>query len=776
VSAQALETRGSSRRPGRVAGWTVRDGRTLVVDLGGAALSVTPLGPGTAHVRASATGEFLPRRPWAPTTRDEALPAPAPDVVEDDDLVVAVLPEMSVAVGDGGIVSVVDAAGRPLLVDGDGGGPAWHDDGSSSWAKRMPAGERYYGFGERLGLLEKRGRRYTCWTTDEWRHQGPTTDSLYVAIPFFMGLANDGRAYGVLLDNTYRTTFDLTDLAGERMRWHAQGGDPDWFVFAGPSPARVVERLTEIVGRMPLPPRWALGYHQSRWGYESSGEILEVARQLRRRRIPADAVHLDIDHMSERRVFTFDEERFPDPAGLVGELDALGFETVAVVSACVKQEPGYAVYDSGHRGGVFLRGKSGDEFTAWVWPGRCVFPDHLRDDVRRWWGDRYRFYLDVGVRGFVNDMNEPAMHARPVDEPDSPNLEPPPDLVHGTHDRRATHAEVRNLYALLEAEGTYAYLRRARPSDRPFLLSRAGFAGIQRYAGTWTGDLSSVWEHLEASLPQILNLGLSGVPFAGADIGGFFENCGPELLVRWTQLGALMPFARNHSAEGTTDQEPWAWGDSIEQACRAAIELRYRLLPYTYTLFEEAARTGRPPLRPLLFHYPEDARTYDLSDQALLGPDLLLAPVLRPGLDARAVYFPEGRWTDLRDGASYLGPASSLVPAPLDQGIPLFARSGSIVPLGPVVESTRDYRLDPLELRVFPAADRAYGELYEDDGETLEHAAGRWCRTTYEYANGVLRTRRSSGYRPAERRVRVIVGEGTDVREIHDRADWEVEL
>jgi alpha-glucosidase len=655
VSTQAADTRDLSRRPGPLTGWSIRGRRTLVADLGRAAISVTPLGAGTAHLRATMTGAFRPRRSWAPTPADEAFPTPAPKVVEQEDAIVAVLPEMSVAIADSGRVSVSDKSGRPLLVDVDDGGPEWHDDGSTSWIKRMPPNERYYGFGERLGLLEKRGRRFTCWTTDEWRHQGPTTDSLYVAIPFFMGVTLEGRAYGVLLDNTFRTTFDFVDIAGERMRWHADGGSLDWYVFAGPEPAQVVERLTEIVGRTPLPPLWALGYHQSRWGYDSADEILDVARALRRRRIPADAIHLDIDHMRGRRAFTFDEERFPDPAGLVDELDALGFETVAVVSACVKQEPEYAVYADGHEKDVFLRKPDGDEFTAWVWPGICVFPDHVRHHVRQWWGEQYRVYLNTGLRGFVNDMNEPAMHERPVDDPDSPNLEPPLDLLHGEGDLRATHAEVRNLYASLEAEGTYQYLRRARPNQRPFLLSRAGYAGIQRYAGTWTGDLSSVWEHLEASLPQLLNLGLSGVPFAGADIGGFFGSCGPELLVRWTQLGALMPFARNHSAEGTAPQEPWAWGDPVEELCRSAIELRYQLLPHLYTLLHEASQKGHPPLRPLFFHYPDDQRAQELSDQALLGRGLLLAPVVRPGVRARVVYFPEGRWTDTRDGTVHDG-------------------------------------------------------------------------------------------------------------------------
>jgi len=693
----------------------------------------------------------------------------------------------AVVLHDGGRVDVVDRAGRAVLVDGERGGPSWDEGTAKSWTKRMPDGERYYGFGSRTGLLEKRGRRYTCWTTDEWRHQGPTTDELYVAAPFFLGLDASGRSYGVFLDTTFRSAFDLSALAERELRFEVDDGPLDYYLFHGPEPARVVELFTELVGRMPLPPRWALGFHQSRWGYESAEEVLAVAREFRAREIPLDVIHLDLDHMEACRSFSWNTETFPDPAGLVSDLDELGVKTVCIVSAGIERgaDDGYRIYDEGHERGVFLRRSrepGAEELTGYVWPGLCVFPDHVRPEVRAWWGALYEPHLALGVAGFLNDMNEPAMHDLPYEDPDSRNTEPPLDLPHGPDDEPATHAEVRNVYAYLEDLGTYEALRRAQPGTRPFLLTRAGYAGVQRFAGCWTGDSSSLWEHLESSLPQLANLGLSGMPFAGADIGGFFGDCGPELLARWTQLGALTPLARNHSARGTAPQEPWVWDESVEETCRRALELRYRLLPYLYTLFEEASRTGAPVLRPLFFHHASDPATHQLSDEALLGGDLLLAPVVRPGVEARAVYLPAGRWFDLRTGECIAGAAWVTVSATLDEQPPLFARGGSILPFGPVRQWTDAGPLDPLELHVFPDAEgSADGRLYEDDGVSFAYEHDERCTTRFtcrrDASELIVESRREGAYEPPARAVRVLLHLPGTVREhvlAEDAAEWEV--
>jgi alpha-glucosidase len=536
-----------------------------------------------------------------------------------------------------------------------------------------------------------------------------------------------------------------------------------------------------------MPPRWALGYHQARWSYASAGEVRDVAAALRDHDIPADAIHLDIDHMDRFRPFTWDPERFPDPRALVSHLREHGLRTTLVVDAAVPVADGYDVYEDGRRGGCLVRRSrdpDAEEFTAYLWGGISAFPDHTRPDVRRWWGDLYARYLDAGVAGFLNDMNEPAMHDRPFDDPDSANTEPPPGTPFGEGDDVATHAEVRNVYGLLEDRAADEGIRRARPEARPFLISRAGFAGVQRHAMIWTGDNWSTWEHLEMSLPQLVNLGLSGVPLAGADIGGFFDSCTPELLVRWTQLGALYPFARNNSAEGTPHQEPWAFGEPTTSRCRRAIELRYRLLPYLYTVVEEASRTGWPVLRPLFFEYPDDGRAQVIGDEALVGRDLLIAPVTRPGQAARSVYLPPGRWLDLRDGTVH-DAGDVLVRAGLDEDPPLFLRAGAMLPMGPVMRCTDERPIDPLTLHAFPdGAGHAAGTLYEDDGASNAYRAGGWCRTVFEaHVSGsdlVVRVRRdpAGSFVPAGRAVEVVLHgpRGAQRETLDDSGDWELTL
>ncbi len=772
---------GAGGRLGAMTSWRPT-GRGVEAAYGDHALAVTVLDPGLVRIRLGLDRRFAPRRSWAVTEPDSAWPGAAVEVRDGARGVVMATEELEIVLyPTGGAVDVHTRAGADVWSDGDVGGPSWSSEtGIACWTKRLPADRRHYGLGERTGLLEKGRRRYTCWTTDEWRQQGPTTDPLYVAIPFLFSLDPDGSACGLFLDNTHRTTVDLADVDGGALRLEVSGGVPDHYVVHGPDPAAVLRRFTALVGRMPLPPRWVLGYHHSRWGYESADEIRDVAAGFRRRRIPLDAVHLDIDHMDGFRSFTWDPARFADPAALTSELAADGIRTLCIVDAGIAVEPEYPVYAEGHDRGFFLRtarDRDAPELHRYVWPGLCAFPDFARTEVRDWWGTMYRAYTDVGVAGFLDDMNEPAMHALPLDVEGSPNDEPPPDLPQGGDDEPTTHAEVRNVYANLENRAAYDFLRHERPDERPVLFTRAGFAGLQRHAGVWTGDVTSSFEHLEMSLAQLLNLGLSGVALAGADIGGFFEHCDEELLVRWTQLGALYPFARNHSARGTARQEPWAYGFRAEAACRRALELRYRLLPYLYTLFAEASATGAPVLRPLFWSFAHDRRTHAIADEALLGDALLVAPVLRPGKEAREVYLPAGRWTDLRSRTQHDGPTWILVDAPLDGAIPMFARGGSIVPLGPRLEWTDQRPLDPLTLEVFPDADgRALGALYEDDGRSPAHETGSFARTTLTHANGVLASRRVGGYEPAPRTVHVVVTtpQGIETGAVQDGAKWEI--
>jgi alpha-glucosidase len=767
-----------------------RQAQTLFADYGGPLLAITVLASDLIRIRLAPNGTFAPRRSWAVTPPDETY-APARFTVDDRGAEIAIVTDqLAVQLArQGGRVTICEPAGRVVLADGPDGGPAWDTTtGSAAWIKHMPADEHYYGFGERTGLLDKRGRRYTCWTTDEYMHQGPSTDALYQAIPFFLGLDGAGHSYGLFLNNTYRSVFDMR--GPEQYRIEVAGGELDYYVIYGPDPARVVERYTELTGRMPLPPRWALGYQQSRWSYESEPVVRELAAQFRRRHIPCDVIYLDIDHMDGKRVFTWDRERFPDPAGLIADLGAQGFKAIPIIDVGVKHQPegGYRIYDEGAERGCFIkssRSADAEYFLCYVWPGLCAFPDFTRAEVREWWGGCYREFLDLGIKGFWNDMNEPAMHDTPYDQPGSASSEPPLDTPQGSEEEPTTHAEARNVYAYLENQATYSALRRLRPDQRPFLLTRAGYAGIQRYAAVWAGDNGSYWEHLEMSLPQLLNLGLSGVAFAGADIGGFFADGGPELFARWMQLGALYPFARASSAKGCASNEPWVWGEEVEWISRRAIELRYRLLPYLYTLFEEAARTGAPILRPLFYHYPADGATHAIHDQALLGRDLMLAPVLRPGKACREVYLPAGVWYDLRSGEQLAGPRHILAAAELAAPMPLYARGGAIIPTGPALQWTDERPLDRLTLDIYLDDDgAAEGVFYEDDGRSMAYEQGASCRTQYrcqiDQTTGkqIVSSARVGSYTPAVRsiEIRLWTQDGRRCAELaEDSGDWQLE-
>lgn len=625
------------------------------------------------------------------------------------------------------------ATGEALLREA--GGMKFNARGEVACFKGMEAGDRFYGFGEKAGFLDKRGERLTMWNTDVYAPHNPETQELYVSIPYYMTLRG-GRACGVFFFNTHRTEFNLR--GDDNYYFRAEGGQLDYFVFAGPRPKDVVAQYTALTGRMPLPPKWALGYQQSRYSYETAAEVRELVRSFRDKGIPLDVVYLDIHYMFGYRVFTFDPERFPDPGGLIAELREQGVRVVPIVDPGVKADPAYRIFRDGVQQGRFCKYLDGQLFYGQVWPEKSAFPDFTDEAVRAWWGDEHAYYTDLGMEGVWNDMNEPSV----FNESKTMDL----DVMHENDGRLATHRELHNTYGYQMSRATYEGLKAHLGGRRPFVLTRAGFAGIQRYAAVWTGDNRSFWEHLELSVPMCLNLGLSGVALCGADVGGFAHDSHGELLERWSQLGAFMPFYRNHSEMKSTRQEPWAFGERTETVVRKFVKLRYRWLPYLYSLFAEAARTGVPVMRPLLLEYPDDARTHALSDQFLLGASVLVAPVLRPHADKRLVYLPAGEWVNYWTEERVTGGRHIIADAPYDV-IPLFVKAGTVLPLSSEVMSTAE-RPGTLELHVYAPAAGAAGpdsvetasretasgesilketaseettrfDLYEDDGTTF---------------------------------------------------------
>lgn len=646
-------------------------------------------------------------------------------------------------------LSIQDPNGAVLLQDAR---PIRFDGDAFRIYKAMPADEHYFGLGDKVGPLDRRNQAFTLWNTDAYRFQ-ETTDPLYKSIPYFMTY-RAGRAAGILLDNTWRSSFDFGKESPDAYSFGAAGGPIDYYFFFGPTPKQVVETYAWLTGTPPLPPLWSFGYQQSRYSYMTQARVLEVASQLRAEKIPADAIYLDIDFQEKNRPFTVDNATFPDLPGTIARLKADHFHVVAITDLHIARLPGqnYAPFDTGLAGDHFVKNPDGTIYTGRVWPGPSVFPDFTRRQTRAWWGSLYACLRSDGIEGFWNDMNEPSVF-------DSPTLTMPVSTLHridepGFIPRTATHAEIHNVYGMENARATYDGLLALDPGTRPFVLSRAAYAGAQRYAVTWTGDNSSSWNHLRMSTPMLENLGLSGFAFAGADVGGYAGTPTPELLTKWFEIGAFYPIDRDHTEKGTADQEPWAGGRQHEDIRRHFIEERYRLLPYLYTLADEASRTGLPMLRPLFFEFPDalaDRHPIDVdlpaSGEFMLGSDLLIAPPPYPDeTESYVVELPSDGWYDLWSGsavvpasqpaASNSGAASDVKAptvlhiSPRPEQLPVFVRAGSILPLAPVVQSTAETPQGPLTLQVY-VGDHCGGSLYQDDGATFAYKSGSYLRLEF---------------------------------------------
>ncbi len=618
----------------------------------------------------------------------------------------------------------------------------WHElalaeQGAARVVQGVSPGERFLGLGEHTGPLERRGRRYRLRNRDVGVREG--ADPLYTSIPFLLRLAShdDGtRAVGLLLDAIAPARIDVAGERADALVLETDARGLDLTLFPGPRPADALRRFTARVGRGARPPLWALGHHQSRWGYRSARSVRALARELRERGIPTDAIHLDIDYMDGYRVFTWHPKRFPDPKRLLDELLAQGLRAVPIVDPGVKVDDAYAVFQEGQARDYFLREHGGPHPRLLVWPKRAVLPDFARPEVRSWWGERHGPLLEAGAAGIWNDMNEPAGWSRelragrlivPLRAQDLSRTECADPADPADAARHVPFETVRNAYGQLECRATHEALARQRPGQRPFLLTRSGTAGIQRWAAVWTGDSLSTWAQLRLSLRMLLGLSVSGVVFCGADIGGFAGRCSRELFARWMQIGALQPFARTHSMWLGPRQEPWRFGRRVEAIARRALELRMRLLPYLYGLFCEAEASGLPVWRPLALEFPDDPACDEVDDQVMLGPDLLLAPVVERGARERAVQLPPGVWYALDDDARYVGPRRVRVAAPLER-LPAFARGGSVIPTRSATRHTGETPAEPAVLEVFPGGD-CLREWIEDDGETTAYREGAAART-----------------------------------------------
>ncbi|ADV68724.1 TIM-barrel domain-containing protein [Deinococcus maricopensis] len=652
-----------------------------------------------------------PKHSFAGVPQDTGL---TPDVHEDG-------PHLTARAG--GLSVTVDRASGAWIITNDAGDPLaaaldWRANGGSDRARstltlHAPARAAYLGFGEKVGPLDKRGLSFTFWNTDCFPHH-TESDPLYASIPFTTRLL-DGRASGVFLDETWRMDVDVARTHPHELRWASAGPSLDVYVIDGPHPTDVLRRYAALTGHAPLPPLWALGAAQSRWGYESEHDLTHVIRGYRERDLPLDSVYVDIEYMDAFKVWTFDPGRFPDPARTVRDALAHGVHLVPIVDPGVKQEAGYRVYDEAVRDDHLVRTARGDVLVGEVWPDPAVYPDFTRDEVVAWWAEQHRVFADLGITGQWNDMNEPAAFSVRGD-PAAEGKTLPNDARHGLR----THLEVHNAYANGMSAATRQGYARYAPHARPWVLTRAAYAGIQKHATLWTGDNTSTWSHLALSLPMIMGLGLSGVPFAAADVGGFHGDTTGELLTRWYQAAVGYAFLRNHSAKGSVMQEPWRFGEPYLSVIRDALRLRARLLPHLYTLAWQAAREALPVMRPVALHHPDDPHAAHDDTTYLLGDALLVAPILHAGHTRRLVNLPGARpWAavfNLTPGTQvHPGGHAAVADAALDT-LPLYLRAGGAVPLTEPAPHTTTARWAHLTWLIH-AGDAVHGALYEDDGD-----------------------------------------------------------
>jgi len=584
--------------------------------------------------------------------------------------------------------------------------PVFYSQGKKSCAAiPVKKGTSLYATGEVIGSLLRNNTDITLWNSDNYTYSKDDGKRLYQSHPWVLGVNEDGTAFGVIADNTWKQQLILSDS----IKFISEGPAFRMIVIQRNSPQEVLVALGNLIGRIEMPPLWGLGYQQCRYSYEPDTRAKQIADEFRNRNIPCDVIWFDIDYMDKYKIFTFDKTKFADPKELNNYLHGKGFKSIWMIDPGVKVEKGYSVYDSGSQGDHWVKTKDGKDFVGKVWPGDCSFPDFTQPKTQQWWGSLYKDYMATGIDGVWNDMNEPSVF-------DGPDGTMPEDNMHrgGGVLPADKHLRYHNVYGDLMIRSSREGIMKANSGKRPFILSRSGYLGSHRYGATWTGDNKASMEHLKMSIPMVLNLGLSGQPFSGPDISGFAGNTDAELYGQWIALGAFYPFSRGHAEKGANDKEPWSFGSKIEKVAQTALNRRYRLLPYFYTLFNEASVTGLPIMRPMFFADVKDTTLRREDQSFLLGNDLMIVPKW-----ASNPVMPKGNWQTI----SIVGEDSSK-----DKYQPnVLIREGAIVPLGNIIQSTTSYSVDSLTLVISTnAKGTASGKLYNDAGEGYEYKEGKY--------------------------------------------------
>lgn len=589
-------------------------------------------------------------------------------------------------------------------------GTSWIGEQVTTY-KKLQDGERFIGLGEKTGPLDRKGCAYQNWTTDAYAYHAGT-DPLYCSTPFYMGI-HHRQQYGIFFDNSYKSFINFGASNNRFSSFSADAGEMNYYFIHGSNVAEIIEGYTWLTGRMPLPPLWSIAYQQCRYSYYPDHEVLNVANTFRDKNIPADALVLDIHYMDRYKIFTWDNKNFPDPKQMIDALKEKGFEVILMCDPGIKIEPGYEPYDSGVQEGVFVKYPDGENYSGQVWPGWCHFPDFTSAKTRQWWAEKFRAYTDLGVEGFWNDMNEIATWGNSL----------PENLEFDFEGNQSTLRRGRNIFGFQMARSTFEGTSRLLNGKRPFNLTRSGFSGIQRYSAVWTGDNVAYDDHMMLGVRLVNSMGLTGIAFAGYDVGGFVGDASSKLFARWISLGALSPFFRGHSMINSRDNEPWAYGEEVEQISRNYIRLRYQLLPYIYTLFHHASRSGIPVQRSLAIDYTFDSRVYDhqFHHQYLFGPFILVAPV-ESHKEITKVFLPEGEWHYFHDTRVMAGNQEIYMDCPMHK-LPVFLKAGAILPAQRAIFHTKEV-VTTLEVHVYAGKTQTQFDFYEDDGSTYAYQSG----------------------------------------------------
>lgn len=609
--------------------------------------------------------------------------------------------------------------GQVINEDEPGLGTSWVGEEVTAY-RHMQEGERFIGLGEKIGNLDRTGNGYTNWNTDAYGYS-TNQDPIYSSIPFYMGLHHQLN-YGVFLDNSYQTDFNFGASNNRFSAFGARHGEMNYYFIWHSKMADIIKSYTWLTGRMPMPPLWSLGYQQNRYSYYPDTEVLRIAQTLREKKIPADGITLDIHYMDRYQLFTWDKKRFPNPKAMTSKLKSMGFETTVIVDPGIKIEPGAEAFERGLKADVYIKYSDGKNYTGAVWPGWCYFTDFTNPRGRDFWEKEVKFFSDYGVKGIWNDMNEIATWGQKMSS----------NIIFDWEGKKTTHLQAHNVYALLMAKSSYLGAK-AATNERPFNLTRAGYAGLQRYTAIWTGDNISADDHMLLGVRLVNSLGLSGVAYSGVDVGGFTGGPSQKLFARWMQVGAFTPYFRNHSAVNTKSAEPWTFGEEVTEISKNYVSLRYKLMPYLYSNFYEATQTGMPVARSLAIEHPFDKMIYstEYQNEFCFGPSLLVTPVESTRMIIKA-YLPKGQWYDFYNDKEMEGESENYIDLSLSK-LPVFVKEGSIIPMQSLVQTTAQLPTDTLMIHLYKGTLANSFVYYEDDGRSFDYEKSVYYKRILRY-------------------------------------------